>query len=608
MKLCLWILVMFLIMTDVAWGAVGGSSVSDGSSSIQSAQAYSTGTSGNTLAGAGASGTGSGSSSSLGASVGAYVPIQTESYQPVSSGSGSSSGGSYQDDLYKDGYSYSQGGQSSQASSSAQTLASSAPQIIGPYQESMSPDDLKLSLPQADTFRPDSDLGFVSATLPSNLNANLNTNSNGNLNANLNSLETGANAAAYGSTYGATQSTAAGSSYWYYPGSIRSPNRFYVQTYSGLRTVGGCSFGGYLPLWADINSGGNLFVYEWYPGSSTPTAQWWGWSWTGFKKGWFYGDVPGWHILVYNCRDWSNYIYVYVYPTNAYSNDGYSNVAGQSSPYSSYPNGYAGTAYSGTGMAASPYSAGYASGAEAGGAAWTASGYTGNVGTVSQTALPSGAPTPPSPSSESITLPDYSTYTPYTGQAVQASYSAYPAQTTATIPVAMSGAASGYPGYSAKGCTTCSGSAGSTMTTTGVSGSYPSQGNCPTCASASGLTAPYGYVPQSYQAVYPRPSTCRCNEYFVQYYPNKISTVAGMYCGEWLPLWSKISRPGVYWSYEWTCSGSGYYSSPEVRNFGYKGSGWYQTWFSSSTPGWHILSYYCNDWSNYIYIYVWPTS
>lgn len=605
MKLCLSILVMFLIMTDAALGAVGGGSVSDGTSSIQSAQAYSTGMSGNTAVSAAAPSTAPASGGSLGASVGAYVPIQTESYQPVSSGSGSSLGGSYQDGSY-----YSQGGQSPQASSSAQTLVSSAPQISGPYQESMSPDDLLLSQPQADTFRPDSDLGFVSATLPSSLNANLNTNSNSNLNANPNSLETGANAAAYGSTYGATQATASGSSYWYYPSSIRSPNKFYVQTSSGLRTVGGCSFGGYLPLWADINSGGNLFVYEWYPGSRTPSAQWWGWSWTGIKKGWFYGDDPGWHILVYNCRDWSNYIYIYVYP-NAYSNNGYSNVAGQNSPYSNYPNGYAGTAYSGTGTSAGPYSAGYASGAGMSGAAGAASGYTGSVGIVSQTTLPSGAPTPPSLGSESIVLPDYSTYTPYTGQAMQASYSAYPAQTAATIPAAMSGTASSYPGYSsysARGCTTCSSSAGSTMTLAGVSGSYPSQGNCPTCTSNSGLTAPYGYVPQSYQAVYPKPSTCRCNEYYVQYYPDKISTVAGMYCGEWLPLWSKISRPGVYWSYEWTCPGSGYYSSPEVRNFGYKGSGWYQTWFSSSTPGWHILSYYCNDWSNYIYIYVWPTS
>ena len=77
-----------------------------------------------------------------------------------------------------------------------------------------------------------------------------------------------------------------------------------------------------------------------------------------------------------------------------------------------------------------------------------------------------------------------------------------------------------------------------------------------------------------------------------------------------MPLWSKISRPGVYWSFEWTClrQRSGYYCSPEVRNFGYKSSGWYQTWFRGNNPGWHILSYHCNDWSNYIYIYVWPAA
>jgi len=582
-KRCLLILVMFLIMTDVALGAVGGGSVSDGTSSLQSAQGYSTGATGNAFVGAALQGTGPASGGSLAASVGAYVPIQSESYQSVSPESPSSTSGSYQD-----GYSLPQGDQPSQAVPSVQAVVSSAPQINGPYQEGMSADDLRLSQPQAESFRPDEALGFVSASLPGDLNPNLNT------------LDTGANAAAYSPTYGATQGTAPASSSWYYPSSIRSPNRFYIQTHSGLRTVGGCSFGGYLPLWADINAGGNFFVYEWYPGSSTPTAQWWGWSWTGFKKGWFYGDAPGWHVLVYNCRYWSNYIYIYVYPSNA----NYPNAQS-----GAYPSSYADTAYSGTGTATNPYSSGYGA----------VSGYTGNAGTVSPTTLPSGAPTPPSPGSESLDLPDYSTYTPYTGQAIQAAYSgsAYPAQTAISAPtgsgysgypaqtVMSTSAASGYSGYPSKSCTTCK---GSTAAVGGVSGTYPSQGNCPTCTAGSGLTAPYGYVPQSYQAVYPKPSTCRCNEYYVQYYPNRISTVAGMYCGEWLPLWSKISRPGIYWSYEWTCSGSGYYSSPEVRNFGYKSSGWYQTWFSSSDAGWHILSYHCNDWSNYIYIYVWPIS
>lgn len=569
-KLGLLILVMFLIMTDVALGAVGGGSVSDGTSAIQPDLGYSTGT----AAGAGIEDSAQSPSMTpmgMASSMGAYVPVQTESYQPIPSESSSPMSGSY-----PEGYSQLQGYVPPSAVQNAQTVVSSAPQISGPYQEGMSAEDLKFARPQADSFRPDESLGFVSAALPSNLNIPI----------------TGANAA-YSTASGAMQGTAPGSSSWYYPSSVRSPNRFYVQTSSGLSTVGGCGYGSYLPLWADINSGGNFFVYEWYPGRSTPSAQWWGWSWTGYKKGWFYGDVPGWHVLVYNCRYWSNYIYIYVYPS------------------SSYPGAYAGTAYSGAAMATqAPYSAGT-------GASF---GYGGSAGMGS--ALPGGAPTPPNPGSESLALPDSNIYMPYTSQAMQTAFSGNPAQSGLAAPAGLQsvqplpGLPSGYSsagtmsapavsgyGYSARPCTAC---IGSTMAAGGVSSSYPSEGNCPTCASA-GLTAPRGYAPQSYQAVYPRPSTCRCNEYYVQYYPNRISTVAGVYCGEWLPLWSKISRPGVYWSYEWTLSGSAY-GSPEVRNFGYKNAGWYQTWFSSSDAGWHVLSYHCNDWSNYIYIYVWPTS
>jgi hypothetical protein len=34
----------------------------------------------------------------------------------------------------------------------------------------------------------------------------------------------------------------------------------------------------------------------------------------GWYKGWFCGDIPGWHILQYYCSGRSNYIYVYVNP------------------------------------------------------------------------------------------------------------------------------------------------------------------------------------------------------------------------------------------------------------------------------------------------------
>ena len=65
--------------------------------------------------------------------------------------------------------------------------------------------------------------------------------------------------------------------------------------------------------------------------------RWWGWTGTGYKKGWFSGDVPGWHILCYNCGIWSNYIYIYVYPRGASpicAYPGYSNAAGKHAPTS----------------------------------------------------------------------------------------------------------------------------------------------------------------------------------------------------------------------------------------------------------------------------------
>jgi hypothetical protein len=160
-------------------------------------------------------------------------------------------------------------------------------------------------------------------------------------------------------------------------------------------------------------------------------------------------------------------------------------------------------------------------------------------------------------------------------------------------------------GSSTATCTTCT---SSTVVKEGVCSVCPYPSGCPTSANSGSLNAPGGYLPESYKAVYPRPSTCRCNEYYVQTCPGKLGTVAGVFSEEWLPLWSKISRPGIYWSYEWTmCAGShGNYCAPEVKNFGYKSAGWYQTWFKGNEPGWHILSYQSNDWSNYVYIYVWP--
>ena len=576
MKCYLTVLVAFLVMINVALGAVGDVGGSDTSTYLQPAQS---------LTGTASVGTAqsSGLQAQMGANV-ANVPYQD--------------GTSIQDGyLQSQQNNYPTQGQQTYASLQGAGSAYSAPETGGPVQDQLTAEALRLSPPAAESFVPDASLNFVSTSSPGNLVS--------------------------GTAVGAAQTALTGSSYWYYPGQVNSANRFYVQTSSGLNTIAGCSYGGYLPLFADIKSSGNFFVYEWYPGASTPVVQLWGWTGTGYKKGWFSGDVPGWHTLCYNCGIWSNYIYIYVYPRV---------VASPSQSYTSNP-GYPGNPV-----------------------------YSGNPGTIAQVSLPAGAPTPPDPDAEGIVMPDNNLYRPITGQATDGTYYNYQAQQSNAL-AASSPIQASYPGfvnypaqqtgYAASGsltaqagysgqvnnqgpvgrqlqasnpaivrvptlsnspalagsttatCTTCT---SSTVVKEGVCSVCPYPSGCPTSLNSGSLTAPGGYNPGSYKAVYPRPSTCRCNEYYVQTCPGKLGTVAGVFSGEWLPLWSKISRPGIYWSYEWTmCAGShGNYCAPEAKNFGYKSAGWYQTWFRGNEPGWHILSYQSNDWSNYVYIYVWP--
>ncbi|MDD2754025.1 MAG: hypothetical protein PHS80_00725 [Methanothrix sp.] len=495
--------VMFLLMINTAFGAVGDVGVSDTSATISQEQS--------SLAG-----------------------LDTNSYLPEQSGQASINqpsllpyGSSSYDSSSYDGYP-AQGQDNSQSRQSAYP----APQISGPMQEQMTAEQLGLSQPQMESFAPDERLDFVSASQPVDAARIITAPGQSSVPA---------------STSSYVQATLPGSSIWYYPSSLVSANRFYVQTASGLRTVGGCSFQGYLPLWADIKSSGNFFVYEWYPGQSTPSVRWWGWTGSGWKKGWFCGDVSGWHILCYNSGIWSNYIYIYV-----------------------YPRGFALSAPSGFSNAAA---------------------------SVSKASLPLNAPNPPDPAAERIVLPDFNQYRPITDAAFSSSGMGLVENPAIANPALASS--------SRKTCATCT---SSTVITGGVSSSDPYETSCPNCAFPASQSAPYGYAAQSYQAVYPVPSICKCNEYYVQSCPGRLATVAGVFCGSWLPLWSKVSRPGTYWSFEWmTCSsGTGYYCSPEVKNFGYKSTGWYQTWFKANNPGWHILSYCCNDWSNYVYIYVWP--
>ncbi len=264
MKCYLPVLVAFLVMINVALGAVGDVSASDTSTYLQPDQSLT-----------GTASMGSAQSSGLQARMGANVADVP--YQ------GSSS--------IQDGYlqpqqdSYPLHSSQAYVSPQGSDLAYSAPQISGPTQDQMTAEVLGFSPPDAESFTPDESLNFVSSSSPGIMMG--------------------------GATEVAAQT---GSSYWYYPNQVNSANRFYVQTSSGLNTVAGCSNGGYLPLFADIKSSGNFFVYEWYPGESAPSVRSWGWTETGYKKGWFSGDVPGWHILCYNSGIWSNYIYIYVYP------------------------------------------------------------------------------------------------------------------------------------------------------------------------------------------------------------------------------------------------------------------------------------------------------
>lgn len=378
--------------------------------------------------------------------------------------------------------SYLQSSSYPQASPVSQMSAftSEAPQLSGPYQEHFSPDDLRLSQPSAEGFKPEGSLNFATASPPSGI---------------LNDA-----------TSSAVSGEVPGSGSWYYPGSVSSRNRFYAQTSSGLQTVAGCNQGGYVPIWANIASSDNFYVYEWYPGQTSPYVRWWCWTWPGWKKGWFSGDVPGWHILCYHCRDSSNYIYIYVWP-------GAGAVGATGNSYSGYAQG----------SQSQPPVTG---------------------------ALPSGAPTPPDPNAENLMLPDLNLVSQgQSGNQVPGGYGP-------------------------------------------VQGGYGSQS---------------GYPAQTFNTVFPKPTAYRCNEYYVQTMPGRLNTVGSVKCGQWLPLWSKIGKPGCYWSFEWTqgCTSSGSFCYPEVKNFGYKGTGWYSTWFRGDKPGWHVLCYNCNDWSNYVYVYVW---
>jgi len=95
-----------------------------------------------------------------------------------------------------------------------------------------------------------------------------------------------------------------------FPQGIAAMNGLYIS--SVPQTVAGCTLYGWLPMWLQTFSSGPVWFYEWYPDGRL-RVNYLGFSSKGWQKKWFNGDTPGWHILQYHSKGWSNYIYVYVY-------------------------------------------------------------------------------------------------------------------------------------------------------------------------------------------------------------------------------------------------------------------------------------------------------
>ncbi len=93
------------------------------------------------------------------------------------------------------------------------------------------------------------------------------------------------------------------------------------------------------------------------------------------------------------------------------------------------------------------------------------------------------------------------------------------------------------------------------------------------------------------------PGASSANRFYIPYSP---STVAGCNLGQWLPMWLDVRGSGPLYSYEW------YPNGRLVTNYlaFIPYPGWQKMWFNGDAPGWHILQYFCNGWSNYIYVYV----
>jgi hypothetical protein len=85
------------------------------------------------------------------------------------------------------------------------------------------------------------------------------------------------------------------------------------------------------------------------------------------------------------------------------------------------------------------------------------------------------------------------------------------------------------------------------------------------------------------------------------FYVNNIPrTVSSCRLGEEVPIFLDIRNNGRLYSYEWYPDGK--LHTQDIGNVAY--SGIKEQSFSGDSRGLHALQYYCNGWSNYIYIYV----
>lgn len=98
------------------------------------------------------------------------------------------------------------------------------------------------------------------------------------------------------------------------PQGVVATNKLYVSYVP--QTIAGCALSSWLPMWLQTTSSGPVWFYEWYP-SGRLSVNYLGIASRGWQKKWFNADTPGWHILQYNSRGWSNYIYIYVYPASS---------------------------------------------------------------------------------------------------------------------------------------------------------------------------------------------------------------------------------------------------------------------------------------------------